>query len=97
MAGGADLAPCRAARAPIRARRVGIAWRVWGAGYAVWAFALVVLGSLSLAYPFTGRVIILPPGTHLAAAMEAAAYALVPTGLAVFVIGRILLLRTHRT
>jgi hypothetical protein len=65
--------------APLRARHEAVAWRVWGVGFAVWALALLVLGSLSFVYPFNGRVIILPPGAHAAAAVEAIAYALVPT------------------
>ena len=57
----------------------------------------MVLGSLSLVYPFSGRVIILPPGVRAAAVVEAVAYALVPTGLVVLVIGRVLLHRAYRT
>jgi hypothetical protein len=49
------------------------------------------MGGLSLAYPFNGRVIILPPGAHTAAVVKAVAYALVPTGLVVLVVGRVLL------
>jgi hypothetical protein len=82
---------------PLRARHEAVAWRVWGAGYALWALALVGLGGLSLAYPFTGRVIILPPGAHTAAVVEAVAYALVPTGIVVLVIGRVLFHRAYRT
>ena len=80
-----------------RARHEAVAWRVWGAGYALWALALVVLGSLSLVYPFTGRVIILPPGVRTAAVVEAVAYTLVPTGLVVLVVGRVLLHRAYHT
>jgi hypothetical protein len=82
---------------PLRARYEAVAWRVWGAGYAIWALALVVLGGLSLVYPFTGRMIILPPGAHAAAIVEAVAYALVPTGLVVLVVGRVLFHRAYRT
>jgi hypothetical protein len=83
--------------APRRARRVVVAWRVWRAGYALWALALLGLGDLSLAYPFNGRVIVLPPGAHTAAVVEAVAYALVPTGLVVLVVGRVLLHRAYCT
>ena len=83
--------------APIRSRRVVIAWRVWGTAYAIWALGFLGLFGLSLTYPFNGREIILPPGASAGAALEVFAYAMMPTGVVVLGVGRILLWRAYRT
>jgi hypothetical protein len=47
--------------APFRARRVVTAWRVVGMSFALWGLGLLVFVGLSLAYPFDGRQLLLPP------------------------------------
>jgi len=50
----------------------------------------------SLAYPFDGRQLLLPPGAGVALALEVASYARVPVGVVVLAAGRLLLHRAYR-
>jgi hypothetical protein len=74
-----------------RPRRVMAGWRVRAMSYIVWALALTMLGGLALVYPFDGRQIIVPPGAHVAWALQVSAYALLPDGVRAFVAGEVLL------
>jgi hypothetical protein len=51
----------------------------------------LIFTGLSLAHPFDGRMIILPPGDHIGLIVEIVAYALLPLGLIAFVVARVLL------
>jgi hypothetical protein len=62
-----------------------------GAGYVLWGLMFLIFTGLSLAYPFDGRMIILPAGDHIGLIIEIVAYALLPLGLIAFVVARVLL------
>jgi hypothetical protein len=79
--------------APTRTTRVVSAWRIVGTAYALWGLGLLGLASLSLLYPYDGRALTLPPEADGGLALVILAYALMPTGVVIFALGRGLLRR----